>query len=225
MTDLATPGFALSNNDIPLLFCLLCICYGVGQQSEFCNTFAQQNHFKHCNYYWKNTCSVNSHIAVQQCHKGGDANRHFRIVHKRGSTIADQILLPENVRYANPILKIINLVGFFITNFKLAVLKNQLKRYKKIIAEYSSSILLVVTYQHNMQMSRTSFRHLRLHKEKVHKEKMWDIMVQDWRVADVTGMESSFKEVEALKSQQEVKKLKYKDTKIGKVCVLGPHMK
>ena len=54
---------------------------------------------------------------------------------------------------------------------------------------------------------------------------MRDIMVQGWRVADVTGMESSFTKVKALKPQQEVKKLKYEDTKIGKFCVSGPHMK
>ena len=104
------------------------------------------------------------------------------------------------------------------------MLKNQLKNYKKIIAQRSSSALPVVTYQDNMQMSRTSLRHLRLsklQKEKMRQEKMWDFTVRGWRVANVTGMESNFDEVEALKSQREVKKLKYEDTKIGKFCLLG----
>ena len=45
--------------------------------------------------------------------------------------------------------------------------------------------------------------------------------VRGWRVADVTGMESTFDEVEAVKPQREVKKLEYEDTKIGKFCVLN----
>ena len=83
------------------------------------------------------------------------------------------------------------------------MLKNQLKSYKKIIAQRSSSALPVVTYQDNIQ------------------EKMWDFTVRGWRVANITGMESNFDEVESLKSQREVKKLKYEDTKIGKFCLLG----
>ena len=104
------------------------------------------------------------------------------------------------------------------------MVKNQLKNYKKIITQRSNSTLPVVTYQDNMQMSRTSLRHLRLsklQKEKMRQEKMWDFTVRGWRVADVTGMESTFDEVEAVKPQREVKKLEYEDTKIGKFCVLN----
>ena len=104
------------------------------------------------------------------------------------------------------------------------MLKNQLKNYKKIITQRSNSTLPVVTYQDNMQMSRTSLRHLRLsklQKEKMRQEKMWDFTVRGWRVADVTGMESTFDEVEAVKPQREVKKLEYEDTKISKFCVLN----
>ena len=68
------------------------------------------------------------------------------------------------------------------------MLKNQLKNYKKIIAQRSNSTLPVVTYQDNMQMSRTSLRHLRL--SKLRKEKMWDFVVQGWRVGNIAGMES-----------------------------------
>ena len=58
------------------------------------------------------------------------------------------------------------------------MLKNQLKNYKKIITQRSNSTLPVVTYQDNMQMSRTSLRHLglsKLQKEKMRQEKMWDL--------------------------------------------------
>ena len=99
-----------------------------------------------------------------------------------------------------------------------------MKNYKKIITQRSNSTLPVVTYQDNMQMSRTSLRHLRLsklQKEKMRQEKMWDFTVRGWRVADVTGMESTFDEVEAVKPQREVKKLEYEDTKIGKFRVLN----
>ena len=104
------------------------------------------------------------------------------------------------------------------------MLKNQLKNYKKIVAQRSNSTLPVVTYQDNMQVSRTSLRHLRLsklQKDKMRQEKMWDFTVRGWRVANITGMESSFDAVEAVKPQREVKTLKYEDTKIGKFCVLG----
>ena len=60
------------------------------------------------------------------------------------------------------------------------MLKNQLK-HKKIIAQCSNSALPVVTYQDNMQMSRTSLRHLRLsklQKDKMWHEKMWDFTVR-----------------------------------------------
>ena len=104
------------------------------------------------------------------------------------------------------------------------MLRNQLKNYKKIIAQRSNSALPVVTYQDNMQMSRRSLRHLRLsklQKDKMRQEKMWDFTVRGWRVTSVTGIESSFDGAKAVKPQREVKTLKYEDTKIGKFCVLG----
>jgi hypothetical protein len=78
----------------------------------------------------------------------------------------------------------------------------------------------VIMYQDNMQMSRTSLRHLRLsklEKEKMKQEKMWDFTVRGWHVADITGIESHFQDEKlAAKPQKEVTKLKYEDTKIGK---------
>ena len=75
-----------------------------------------------------------------------------------------------------------------------------------------------------MQMSRTSLRHLRLSKlqsEKMKQEKMWDFTVRGWRVADVTGMEDSFKDkAKAVHPQKKVKDLTYEDTKIGMLLYL-----
>ena len=96
-----------------------------------------------------------------------------------------------------------------------------MKNYKGIISQRVSNTLPVVTYQDNMQMSRTSLRHLRLSKlqsEKMKQEKMWDFTVRGWRVADVTGMEDNFKDkAKAVEPQKEVKDLKYEDTKIGRL--------
>ena len=77
-----------------------------------------------------------------------------------------------------------------------------------------------------MQMSRTSLRHLRLsklEKDKMKQEKMWDFTVRGWRVADINGMETLFKDEElSTKPQREVKTLRYKDTKIGKFTLTDP---
>ena len=73
-----------------------------------------------------------------------------------------------------------------------------------------------------MQISRTSLRHLRLsklQKEKVLQRKMWDFTVRGWREADISGIENLFNDEEAVKPQKPVKKLEYKDTKIGRFCV------
>lgn len=100
------------------------------------------------------------------------------------------------------------------------MLRCQLKNYKKIISARINTRQPVITYQDNMQMARTSLRHLRLsklQKEKIRQEKIWDFTVRGWRAADVTGMESYFEdESTSVKSQREVKSLKYEDTKIGK---------
>ena len=70
-----------------------------------------------------------------------------------------------------------------------------------------------------MQISRTSLRHLRLsklQKEKIKQGKMRDFTVRGWREADITGIEHHFNEKEAVEAQKPVKKLVFKDTKIGK---------
>ena len=57
--------------------------------------------------------------------------------------------------------------------------------------------LPVVTFQDNMQMMRTSLRHLRmskLQKEKFKQNKMWDFTVRGWRVADIEGIEDMFQD-------------------------------
>ena len=55
-------------------------------------------------------------------------------------------------------------------------------------------------------------------------EKMWDFTVRGWRVANVTGMEDSFKDkAKAVEPQKKVNDLKYDDTKIGKllyICII-----
>lgn len=98
-------------------------------------------------------------------------------------------------------------------------MRNQLKNYKEIISKRATSAQPVITYQDNMQMSRTSLRHLRLsklQKEKTKQEKMWDFTVRGWRIADISGMELNFND-EALstKPQQDLKDLKYEETNIG----------
>ena len=77
----------------------------------------------------------------------------------------------------------------------------------------------VVTYQDNMQLMRTSMRHLRLsklEKDKMKQGKVWDFTVRGWRECEITGLEDMFKNrLLTTQPQREVKKLKYKDTKIG----------
>ena len=48
---------------------------------------------------------------------------------------------------------------------------------------------------------------------------MWDFTVRGWREADISGIENLFNDEEAVKPQKPVKKLEYKDTKIGRFCV------
>ena len=78
----------------------------------------------------------------------------------------------------------------------------------------------VITYQDNLQMKRTSMRHLRLsklQKEKMKQNKMWDFTVRGWRIANTDGLEELFsnKDTAAI-SQRKVNSLEYEDTKIGK---------
>lgn len=96
--------------------------------------------------------------------------------------------------------------------------------YKDIIETRVDNYHPVITYQDNMQLARTSMRHLRLsklHKDKVKQGKMWDFTVRGWRAANINGIEHLFKNKEtASKQQRELKSLKYEETKIGKIVVL-----
>ena len=79
----------------------------------------------------------------------------------------------------------------------------------------------VVTFQDNMQLMRTSLRHLRLSKlHKVKQNKMWDFTVRGWRVADITGIEDLFQDESTFESQQVVKNLKFNDMLIAKTLVV-----
>ena len=77
----------------------------------------------------------------------------------------------------------------------------------------------IITYQDNMQISRTSLQHLRLSKlkkGKVLQGKMLDFTARGWCEANICGLEEHFKGKE-VNSQQPVKDLKCQDTKIGDV--------
>ncbi|KAK3754178.1 hypothetical protein QZH41_020604, partial [Actinostola sp. cb2023] len=96
----------------------------------------------------------------------------------------------------------------------IKTLKFQLQHYKEIIKQRMVDDCPVITFQDNMQLMRTSLRHLRLsklHKEKVNQNKMWDFTVRGWRAADITGIEKLFQNKSAIESQQSVKSLKYDD--------------
>lgn len=101
------------------------------------------------------------------------------------------------------------------------VLNNQLVHYKELIMRRSCDDIPVVTYQDNMQLMRTSMRHLRLsklQKDKLKQGKMWDFTVRGWRLADITGIEDLFKEsATANEPQKDITILKYEDTKIGEI--------
>jgi hypothetical protein len=97
-----------------------------------------------------------------------------------------------------------------------------LASYKEVIGQRLSNQLPVITYQDNMQISRTSLRHLRLsklQKEKIKQGKMWDFTVRGWREADITGIEHHFNEKEAVEAQKPVKKLVFKEPRLVSVFV------
>jgi len=100
-------------------------------------------------------------------------------------------------------------------------LKNQLHNYKELIKQRSSDDIPVITYQDNMQLMRTSMRHLRLSKlkqDKTAQQKMWDFTVRGYRIADINGLEELFlDEATAATPQRELTSLKYEDTTIGKM--------
>ncbi len=106
-----------------------------------------------------------------------------------------------------------------INSFRMSVLRKQLEHYKSIITSRVASNQPVIMYQDNMQIMRTSLRHLRLsklHKEKMKQEKVWDFTVRGWRAADVSGIEQYFQDLgTAAKPQREVSSMKYEDTKRG----------
>jgi hypothetical protein len=103
---------------------------------------------------------------------------------------------------------------------RTGVLKTQLENYKSIIKLRVADDKPVITYQDNLQMKRTSMRHLRLsklQKEKMKQNKMWDFTVRGWRVADTDGIEELFKVKDTgVTPQRDVSSLEYEDTKIGK---------
>lgn len=120
--------------------------------------------------------------------------------------------------------------------FSVRILRTQLVNYKEIIAKRVEKHHPVITYQDNMQLARTSMRHLRLsklQKEKVKQGKMWDFTVRGWRAANINGIEHLFDNEEtASKQPRELKSLEYEETKIGKMvallsaellCLKSPH--
>ena len=112
-------------------------------------------------------------------------------------------------------------------NFRLSgtlscnVLKKQLDCYKEIINARVSTDCPVVTYQDNIQMQRTSMRHLRLsklQKDKKKQDNMWDFTVRGWRACDITDIEDLFEDQDTAKNpQRNVADLKFEDLSIGKV--------
>ena len=110
---------------------------------------------------------------------------------------------------------------------RMSVLRKQLEQYKSIISSRIAPDQPVITYQDNMQIMRTSLRHLRLsklHKEKLKQEKVWDFTVRGWRAADTSGIEEYFQAPKtAAQPQGEVSKMKYKDTKLGRYFSLRMH--
>ena len=109
--------------------------------------------------------------------------------------------------------------------YRTDVLKSQLTNYKEIIKLRVADDQPVITYQDNLQMKRTSMRHLRLsklQKEKMKQNKMWDFTVRGWRVAETDGLEELFSDKDtAATSQRKVNSLEYKDTKISKYIFNG----
>lgn len=87
-----------------------------------------------------------------------------------------------------------------------------MENYRSLIETRVEKKAPVVTFQDNMQLMRSSMRHLRLsklHKEKVKQNKMWDFTVRGWRVADITGIEDLFQDTSSSEPQRVVKYLKY----------------
>ena len=101
------------------------------------------------------------------------------------------------------------------------MLNQQLTGYREIIGQRLKQDEPVVTFQDNMQLMRTSLRHLRLsklQKEKAKQGKLWDFTARGWRVADITGLEEFFGSLEtAAEPQQSISALEYKDVLIATV--------
>ena len=84
-------------------------------------------------------------------------------------------------------------------------MKKQLDNYKAIIKLRAPDDNPVITYQDNVQLKRTSMRHLRLsklQKDKMKQMKMWDFTVRGWRLANVAGIENLFLAQETAVDQQ-----------------------
>lgn len=124
-----------------------------------------------------------------------------------------------------PLLVLMLSIGFNIyvhSSFRCSVLKEQLSNYKMLTNKRVHSSIPVITYQDNMQLMRTSLRHLwlsKLQQDKAKQNKFWDLTVRGFRVADISGIEDLFEDEKAVKAQQQdVDKLKYEDLKIGMGC-------
>ncbi|CAB4006400.1 Hypothetical predicted protein [Paramuricea clavata] len=89
-----------------------------------------------------------------------------------------------------------------------------MENYKSLIDMQVEKETPVVTFQDNMQLMRTSMRHLRLsklHKDKVKQNKIWDFTVCGWRVVDISGIEDLFQYKSSVEPQRAFKDLKYED--------------
>ena len=116
----------------------------------------------------------------------------------------------------------LKLFQFLVCLFnRTGILKQQLAHYKDIIRLRVPDCQPVITYQDNMQLKRTSLRHLRLsklQKEKVKQGKMWDFTVRGYRATSTEDIEDLFEDAAtAVLPQRDVRQLTYDDTKLGKI--------
>ncbi|CAB3996393.1 Hypothetical predicted protein [Paramuricea clavata] len=89
-----------------------------------------------------------------------------------------------------------------------------MENYKSLIDAQVEKETPMVIFQDNMQLMRTSMRHLtlsKLHKDKVKQNKIWDFTVRGWCVADISGIEDLFQYKSSVEPQRVVKDLKYED--------------
>ena len=130
--------------------------------------------------------------------------------------MSENSCIPPTVPLISAKITFIILISFD----RIGILKGQLDHYKDIISQRCPKDMPVITYQDNLQMQRSSLRHLRLsklEKEKYKQEKLWDFTMRGWRKANVDGIEDLFlKKETAVKPQGDVSTLQYADTLIGR---------